>query len=307
MISVVIVNWNSGDLLGRCLSALARFAPDCRAVVVDNASDDGSWQPAGGSEDARLIRNAENRGFAAACNQGWRAVDGDPVLFLNPDTEACDAAIPGLAASLGRRQEAWAAAGQLVGPAGEPQKGFNVRRFPTIASVAADALLLEEIWPGNPWSRRLRMDDEALDSECDVEQPAAACLMVRRSALEALNGFDERFHPAWFEDVDICRRIHARGGRIRFVPEARFMHVGGSSLRRLPFGEFLWHFNRNRIRYFEKHHGEASAARVRRLLIAGMRLRALAASLGAAPGNTSKTEAAQAFRETARRLGTERS
>jgi N-acetylglucosaminyl-diphospho-decaprenol L-rhamnosyltransferase len=97
--------------------------------------------------------------------------------------------------------------------------------------------------------------------------------MVTRPALETLGGFDESFYPAWFEDVDLCRRIRSRGGRIRFQPSARFLHHGGSSLRPLGKEKFLVSFHTNQIRYFAKHHGAAAARRVRAWVILGMRLR----------------------------------
>jgi GT2 family glycosyltransferase len=107
----------------------------------------------------------------------------------------------------------------------------------------------------------------------DVDQPAAACLMVSREALEAVGGFDESFYPAWFEDVDLCRRIRNSGGRIRFQPEARFLHHGGYSLRHLSRQEFLESFHLNQIRYFQKHHGSKAASRVKKLIVTGLLIR----------------------------------
>ena len=77
------------------------------------------------------------------------------------------------------------------------------------------------------------------------------------------------YRPAWFEDVDLCRRIWSLGGRIVFEPGAVFVHQGGSSLRRLTPREFLQYFHTNQLRYFYKHHGDAYGMRVRRLVIAG--------------------------------------
>src|SRR5512139_3165254 len=94
MISVVIVNWNSGDLLRACLRSLREHAAGAEVIVVDNASDDGShcgvpdWNPG-----ARLVRNERNEGFAGGCNRGWRLAAGDSVLFLNPDTQATPGAV----------------------------------------------------------------------------------------------------------------------------------------------------------------------------------------------------------------------
>jgi len=302
-ISVVVVNWNAGHLLERCLRSVAAHAPGMELTVVDNASEDGSldraWNAGAGT---RAIRNPANLGFAAGCNAGWRQSHGDPVLFLNPDAGCTPGSVAALAGALLAENSIWAAGGMLVGDGGEPQTGFNVRAFPTIGAVAAELLLLDEFWPANPWTRRYRAPRLEAGRVSDVEQPAGACLMVRRVALEALDGFDERFHPAWFEDVDLCRRIRAAGGRIVFQPEARFLHAGGSSLRRLGRAEFLSAYHTNQARYFLKHHGAEAARRVLRLAAAGMRLRAVLALARPASGGASRLASFRIFMSAARRF-----
>ncbi len=275
-ISIVIVNWNSGRFLERSVFTVLDNAAGCEVIVVDNHSEDESLlfadRLAGRIE---TVRNDTNLGFAAANNMGWRRSRGDLVLFLNPDTETLPGSVELLARPLHENPAIWASAGRLVGPQGAPQVGFNIRAFPTLGSVFAEAFLLDEVVPRNPWTRNYLASDFDYDTCQDVDQPAAACLMVRRNVLEQLCGFDENYRPAWFEDVDFCRRLRSAGGRIRFVAGARFIHHGGSSLRRLDRGDFLEYFCRNRVLYFAKHHGEPAAARVRRLAVAGLRLRAI--------------------------------
>jgi GT2 family glycosyltransferase len=134
-------------------------------------------------------------------------------------------------------------------------------------------LLLDEIWPSNPWSTAVRTGSTTM--AIDVDQPAAACLMLKRPALESIGGFDESFCPAWFEDVDLCRRIHDRGGRIQYQPGARFLHHGGHSLAQMSRQEFLQIFHTNQIRYFKKHHGHKTAAQVKRWILSGLALRSV--------------------------------
>jgi hypothetical protein len=302
MVSVVIVNWNSGPLLAQCLRSLAAHGGDCEVIVVDNASRDTSLEFAPPPRlRLEIVRNGRNLGCAAGNNLGWRRSAGESVLFLNPDTECLPGALASLAERLGASPEHWAAAGQLVDPAGRLQAGFNVRAFPTVASVTAQMLLLEALWPGNPWSRRYRMSDWDHRTFRYVEQPAGACLMVRRRALEALEGFDESFHPAWFEDVDLCRRIYNSGGLIAYEPAARFVHHGGTSLRSLSRGEFLEYFHTNQCRYFAKHHGRRAARAVRRRIVAGLLVRALAALIRR-PQASTHIEEARACWSAARRL-----
>ena len=274
-ISIVLVNWNSGPFLERSVLATLENAAGSEVIVVDNGSEDASLAFADRlAGRITTVRNEANLGFAAANNIGWRRSRGEFVLFLNPDAEAFPGSVELLSRPLLEDEAIWASAGNLAGPQGAPQVGFNVRAFPTLGSAFAEAFFLDEIAPRNPWTRKYRASDFDYDSCQDVDQPAAACLMVRRGVLERLDGFDERFRPAWFEDVDFCRRLRNAGGRIRFVPGARFTHHGGSSLRTLPRGEFLEYFYRNQALYFAKHHGEPAAARVRMLAVAGLRLRA---------------------------------
>ncbi len=300
MISIVIVNWNSGPLLERCVRSVLKNAAETQIIVVDNASTDDSLHFAQSLQNSVLVlRNERNMGFAAANNLGWSVSNGDPVLFLNPDIECYSESISQLEKTLKADDALWAVGGRLIGLSGSPQTGFNVRAFPTIGSVAAESLFLDEIWKSNPWTGANNIDN---DTEIDVDQPAAACLMICRDALEVIDGFDEGFYPAWFEDVDLCRRIRTQGGRIRYQPKARFLHHGGHSLKRLSRQEFLESFHRNQIRYFFKHHGTRSAARVRRLATVGLLLRsALSIAFPLAPGY-SRMASARAYWNAARTI-----
>jgi GT2 family glycosyltransferase len=275
MVSIVIVNWNSGPFLERCLRSLREHATGCEIILIDNASQDGSADFARNMKfPGLLIWNKTNAGFGPACNQGWKAARESEILLLNPDTECLPNSVAELAQRLLSSPDCWAAGGRVINRQGKNQPGFNLRALPEMGSTAAELLLLDELWPGNRWTRSHRMANWNYDRAGEVEQPAAACLMVRRSALEKIGGFDERFIPAWFEDVDLCKRIHDAGGKILYEPEARFVHEGGISLRTLAPEEFLRCYHRNQILYFRKHYGDRSAERVRRLVIAGMRMRA---------------------------------
>jgi len=304
MISVVTVNWNSGQLLEKCVMSLLRHAAGCEIVVVDNASEDRSALSLSDDPHLTFIQNSANMGFAAANNVGWRRAKGDPVLFLNPDTECEPGSVDLLAQTLMHDPTLWGCAGLMLSAASGSGSGINVRRLPTISSTVAELLLLDEIVPGNPWTRRYRMKDDDLRQPCEVEQPAAACLMLRRSALNALQGFDERFHPAWYEDVDLCARIRRCGGRILFQPAARFRHLGGYSLNRLPYDRFLEFYHTNQIRYFAIHHGDRAAAKVRGLVVAGMRLRAMVSLVYPLARGFTRLQAYRTFRAAARHFST---
>lgn len=254
--SAIIVNWNSGPFLVDCLRSIAETTRgyNIEIIVVDNGSCDeslgDSWND---FPQAKILLNTENLGFAAGANVGIRAASGRFLLLLNPDVVARSGAILKLASFLSAHREAGAVSGKLLSPDGAPQIGFNVRSFPTVATIIYEALLLNTLFPHNRVNRRYRMLDWRHDDVREVDQPAAACLMIKREVIEEVGLLDEQFFPAWFEDVDYCKRIKDAGWKIYFNPDAEFVHWG-VSLERMSYRDFLVVFYRNMLRYMRKHH-----------------------------------------------------
>jgi len=284
-VSVLIVSWNARELLRRCLRALD--GAEHEIIIVDNASTDESAGAATREQPtATVIREASNLGFAGGVNRGLREATGRFVLLLNSDTVAAPGAITALARYLAQHPEHGAVGGRLVDDVGRSQRGFNVRRFPTIGSLAVELLLLHQLWPHNPVSRHyLAMDLDDAHAQ-DVDQPAAACLMVRRDVLDQMHGLDEQFYPAWFEDVDLCRRIWDAGWRIAYVADAVFEHRGRAAKDTLGLTAFSRMWYRNLRRYTAKHFGPIERALVRGLIVIGMVLRIGVSIVTGAPGAT---------------------
>jgi len=262
---IVVVTYNSEEAIGACLEAAARTPAEL--LVVDNASTDGTVAQVRRWPQVQLILNRSNRGFASAVNQGLAALDCEAVLLLNPDA-ILQTGIDALAEAVSAPGVA-AAAGKLVGQDGRPQSGFSLRRFPTAAALAFEALGLNRIWPGNPVNRRYRCLDIDLDRPAEVEQPAGAFLMIRKDVWSELGGLDENFYPLWFEEVDFLRRAHRRGYSTRYVPAAVARHRGGHSVEKLPVGcrELYWYGSL--LRYTSKHFGPAGRAAVCAAVMAG--------------------------------------
>src|SRR5712692_4188237 len=227
--AAVVVTHNSASVVDNCLHSLENVA---EIVVVDNGSADGTCRGVQNRSGVRLIANPDNRGFAAAANQGVRATVSPLVLFVNPDVRLVSDLRP-LCEEL-ERDDTGAATGRLLDERGRTQVGFNVRAFPSATSLAFEALLLNRIWPSNPVNRRYRCLALDYEKAQDVEQPAGAFLLVRRDVLERVGFWDERFYPVWFEDVDLCRRIRQAGFRIRYVPARRAEHQGAHSVSQIP-------------------------------------------------------------------------
>jgi N-acetylglucosaminyl-diphospho-decaprenol L-rhamnosyltransferase len=270
-IGIIIVTYNSESVIGACLDAALRTA--AQIVVVDNGSRDGTVGEIA-RRHVRLIPNTVNRGFAGAVNQGFAVLDCTYVVLLNPDAilesgldllrEACE--VRGVAG----------ASGQLQDANGRPQIGFMVRRLPTPSAFILEALLLNRIWPGNPVNRRYRALDLDYSRDLQVEQPAGAFLMVRRSVWQELGGLDEGFFPLWFEDVDFCRRILDRGLALYYIPEAVANHTGAHSIPTLTLEMRRVYWYRSLLRYSAKHFKPAPFRLVCLGVVTGSVLRSIA-------------------------------
>lgn len=268
-VTVAVVSWNSRDLLRSCLESLDPLRHD--VIVVDNDSNDGSAAMiAELFPGVLLVRQPVNIGFGAAVNLASYRARGRYLLLLNSDARVRSGAIDRLADFLDQHDDYGAVAGLLVDSNGEPQRGFNVRRFPTLGSFAVDFLLIDQIWPSNPISRRYLAKDMDYGKAADIEQPAAAALMLRLEAFRRVGRMDERFYPAWFEDVDLCRRLRKAGWRISFEPAAVFEHQGGIAMRALGLRAFTETWYRNLLLYVRKHHGRVQLGLLRALLAVGM-------------------------------------
>lgn len=243
-LSIVIVNWNTAGLTLDCLRSLhaARAAISFDVTVVDNgSSDDSVARIAAERPDVRLIRNAENRGFAAANNQGIAMTDGRYVLLLNSDTLASRAALEHLVAFLDAHPQAGACAPRLLQADGRVQP-FAFGGDPTPLYLARRGL-------AKRFGRALH--DWNTGRTQEVDWVSGACLMVRRAAIEQAGPLDETMFM-YFEDNDWCLRMRRRGWRIFYVPEVAITHLGGGS----GAGADAARAYRDSLRHFyRKHYG----------------------------------------------------
>lgn len=255
-LSIVIVNWNSGDLLRECMASISASAAHLPAgcvvqqvVVVDNGSADGSDQRLS-LQCARLqlVRNAVNRGFAAACNQGAAGLGSDLILFLNPDTRLFDNS---LAAPLMLLEQPDHARTGIVGIAMVDDSGHVVpscARYPRAWHFASHAVGLDRVWP-RAGHYMLEWDHA---QTMPVDQVIGAFFMIRRELFEALSGFDERFF-VYFEEVDLAWRARQAGWANIYLAEARAYHMGGGTSSGVKDVR-LFYSLRSRLQYGRKHY-----------------------------------------------------
>ena len=261
VLSVVVLSWNTQALTLACLQALAadRGRHTREVIVVDNGSSDGSADAiAAAFPDVRLVRNADNRLYAAANNQGAALARGEFVCTLNSDTEVRPGALDLLVDFLRAHPGHAAAAPRLSDPDGSVQRACH--RFPTLATALCFDSWWGRWWPGSRVEARYRMHDFDHVHDRDVDQPPGACCVVRMADWRALGGFDETL-SLFYNDVDLCKRLWRAGRRIRYVAGAEVMHHRGASTKNLARMLVLWH--RNRLAYYRKHYGAGGAVWVR--------------------------------------------
>lgn len=299
-VSICIVTWNSERWIEGCLEAASRAAGRVSAelLVLDNASGDHTVQRASSATPrVRVVSLDQNHGFAGGVNRAIDLARGEYILLLNPDCRLDVESVAELKNFLDRNPKAAAAVPLLFDEEGEPQREFQLRRLPTVGSIAAELLLLDELAPTNRLTARYRYRELDITSPCRVEQPAAAAMMLRRAAIDRIGRFDERFAPAWFEDVDYCRRLREAGEEIWLVPSARAVHRGGASLEQLSFASFTEIWYRNLNRYARKWMRPRQVELLRWLVIAGMFLRIAALTIGVPRRHVTRRAAMRAYRK----------
>jgi GT2 family glycosyltransferase len=275
-LSICIPSWNTRELLRGCLESLAW----CRGLrwevlVADNASQDGSPEMVAAHFPAvKLLRNRRNLGFAAACNQMIRAARGRHVLLLNSDTRFESDALGPMVRFLDHHPEA-AAVGPLVRrPDGALQRSWGP--LPSLGDELRRCFTLD---------RKLRLPasvngDGALPA-CEVDNLMAACLLLRRRALEQVGLLDEGFFH-YGEDVDLCWRLRRRGWKLHLLPTLTIIHHGGASSERIR-REVWVHYFRAKCRLFRRHRGPGALVALKVLLAAECTSKALLNGCGHTP------------------------
>ena len=236
-VTVVVVNFNAAAAAGACIASAAvdLAGHDWDAIVVDNASPD--QQALGLADDRRIrvIANETNRGFGAAVNQAAALTSAPRLWLLNPDCIVRPGAFAALARVLDAHPECAIAAPRLLNEDGSVQA--SARGEPTaLTGLFGRNTWLTKYFPG---SRIVRRNLPAADLAAAAVESApiawamGAAMLVRRSAFDAVGGFDERYFLYW-EDADLCRRLRDRGFSVRYVPPATVVHSGGASARTNP-------------------------------------------------------------------------
>jgi GT2 family glycosyltransferase len=271
-LSTIIVNYNAGSLLRKCIDSLVKSSLDVEIIVVDNASVDDSLEGLADFTQVRIIRNATNLGFAAACNIGVRAASAPILFFLNPDCFFDNGAINPLLSELQSDDHVGMVGGLLLNPDGTEQAGGR-RAVPTPwrSFVRAFGLYrLSEYFPKLFYDFHLHKQPLPVDS-VEVEAISGACMLVKRAAIEDVGLWDEGYF-LHCEDLDWCMRFHQKAWKILFVPQARISHsLGACSKSRRLFVE--WHKHKGMLRFYQKFFGQQYPGVLMALVKVGVWLR----------------------------------
>lgn len=238
-VTVVVVNWNSGNLLDRCLEHLARQTVPAKILVIDNASVDGSEAVAESNEpDVRLLRMPSNLGFAAANNIGIRASTTEFVALLNPD------AFP---------EPDWLAALMAAAACFPETAAFGSRQLRDELDNVLDGIGDAYHWTG--LARREAHGERQQPRHLlgkEIFSPCAASALYRRKALLEIGGFDESYF-CYMEDVDLGFRLRLAGHACRYVPDAVVVHIGSATTGGQGSDFSVYHGHRNLVWTFLKN------------------------------------------------------
>ncbi len=273
-ISIIIVNYNVGALL---MESVASALPQAdEVIVVDNGSEDSSIEacierfPDEGR--LKIVRNNANLGFAAACNIGSHLAMGDYLFYLNPDCILDRYAVSELIKALEAQDNAAMAGGLLLNPDGSEQGGGR-RAVPTPwrSFVRASGLSrYSSRWPKLFYDFYLHKQPLP-DHPIEVEAISGACMLVKRTAVNAIGLWDEGYF-LHCEDLDWCMRFTRQGWKILFVPTARIIHhLGVCSKSRAIFVE--WHKHKGMTRFYRKFFLHQYPGVLMWLVVAGVWLR----------------------------------
>ena len=249
-LAVIIVNYNTGDYLERCLASLETHRGDVGidVVVIDNASVDGSHTRAIAAHPwARLIENRENIYLSPAWNQGIRATDAPYVLLLNPDTEWWVGTLADYVAVARAHPRAG-----IVGPMIRNLDGTvypSGRPLPSVVDAVGHGFV-GPIMPDNRFTRRYHMEGWDRTTEREVDWVSGACMLLPRKVFEDVGMLDESF-PLFAEELDMATRLRDAGWSVLYTPDVEVLHALGISRGRSRRMSVM--HSTSVYRYYRKH------------------------------------------------------
>ncbi len=252
MLDIVIVNWNSGGYLKKCINSIFTRVNNEKLIgtvfIIDNNSSDTSLETFISYNKMVIVKNTENQGFSKACNQGFKLCTSPYVLLLNPDAQLLEDTLQNSIDLMQKRNDIDILGCQLIDDEGKVT--VSCSRFPTPKGIFFDSLGLSKIAP-SIFKPGLLMTDFNHKQNQFVDQVMGAFMFMRRSIFEKAGYFDEQFF-VYFEEVDFSKRISQLGGKSYFNAHIKAIHSGGGTTNSVKaFRLFL--YLRSRLQYSRKH------------------------------------------------------
>ncbi len=249
-LAIVIISWNTEDLLRDCLQSVYDYPPECEyeVWVVDNDSSDGSIAVVKeGFPQVSLVENEQNVGFAQANNQAVQLTNCELVLLLNPDTIVKPHALTVLVTFMDEHSEAGSAGSMLLNPDGSLQPSCHPS--PKLSRELWRLLHLDAVYPYGHY--HMHKWDMGKMREVDVVQGAS--MILRQSILDNIGLLDGDYFM-YSEEVDLCYRIQQAGWKLYWVPQSKVIHYGGQSTKLMADRMFIQLY-KGKLMYFRKHYG----------------------------------------------------
>ena len=266
-VTVIVVNYNSGQWLKRCVRALkGKGARWPQIIVLDNASSDGSLDELPEMPGLDLVHSEQNLGFARGVNRAAAMAETPYLLIINPDCLLVPDALVRLVQELDLLPDVALVSGRIFDMSGNEQRGSR-------RQLVGPRRVLNELLPFRTGNGVDLTHLPPPNRPVDVEATSGACMLIRRSAFESLGGLDEGY-PMHFEDLDFMARLQQAGWRIRLLPDVAISHAGGVSSRTRPVGVML-DKHRGLWRYLTRHCRDRWPAWQRPLWALGIGLHAL--------------------------------
>lgn len=251
MTDIVIVNWNSGHFLEKCISSVFTGSNEKfvnRIIVIDNNSSDGSALFLNNLNRVTLISNKENAGFAKACNQGFKLCTSKYILLLNPDAVLLNDTLKEGVEFLENKKDVDIMGCQLIDDKGHVSPSCS--RFPTPLHIFFDASGLSKIAPGIFTPATVMTDWDHAESRF-VDQVMGAFMLIRNDVFKKLGYFDERFF-VYYEEVDFCKRLSAINGKTFYNTSVNAIHSGEGTTHKVKAYRLFLSL-RSRLLYAKKH------------------------------------------------------
>jgi GT2 family glycosyltransferase len=255
--TVIVVSYNTRDLTLQAVTAARRASADLSAqvVVVDNGSRDGTCEAVRAAHaEVPVLSYPDNPGYGAALNRACLAFPASFLCALNGDVLLDPDSLITLRRFLDDHPQCGAVGPRLTGRDGKPQP--SCKRFPTLGLALGEVFAFHALFPENRWVRRFYCSDMDLTRPATVQTVSGAVMLIREDAFRRIGGFDHGFRM-YFEETDLCRRLHDAGYGVAFCPTATAVHWHGASTLRTSVREVEYYLSY--IRYFRKHHGRVAA------------------------------------------------